>query len=102
MLLFLALVGGLLFFPVQIQDGYTCLFHRLFNYENPVKVDTHHHHNTAVAMQHEESNFLSFYLHRYAFIWWASVALAVVSGYSIWKIQNKITLLHTKEHGGTH
>ncbi|HGY55705.1 MAG TPA: hypothetical protein ENK44_08395 [Caldithrix abyssi] len=101
--LFIALAGGFLFFPVQMKDGYTCLFHRLFNSDDPVKVGENHHHTTSEGTPaHEDSEMLSFYLHRYAFVWWVSVALAVAAGYSIWRIKNKITLIQTKEHGGTH
>ncbi len=100
--LLVALIGGLLFFPVEMKDGYTCLFHRLFNYDDPVKVNKHNHETTTDAMQQEDSAMLSFYLHRYAFIWWASIALAVLSGYSIWKLKNRLILTHTEQHGGTH
>ncbi|HID38076.1 MAG TPA: hypothetical protein EYP36_01000 [Calditrichaeota bacterium] len=98
--LLVSLAGGFLFFPVRIADEYTCLFHRLFNYDDPVKMKEHIHNAAIQVGQHEDLAMLSFYLHRYALIWWANIALAVLSVYSIRKIKNKLTYLHTKENGG--
>ena len=101
LVLLIALAGGGLFFPVQLKDGYTCLFHRLFNADDPVQVEEHDHDNRHNAGHHEDSAMLSFYLHRYAFLWWISVVVAVLSAYSMRKIKDKLILTHNEEQGGT-
>ncbi len=65
------LLATILFFPVNIGQKYTCLFHRLF-------VHSHLHFQSGQELFHH-------YLLPYGLLWWAS--LAIFAGI-VWKLRN--------------
>jgi len=76
-------LGSVLFFPVNIGGRYTCFYHRLFDLpQAPSMVPVADRHKQYFADQEGNSPFsyhqsvlLHNYLHRYAFIWWGSVSI---------------------------
>ena len=89
LILFPGIVGVLFFFPVQMSGRYTCVYHRLFEAENPVTgVNMENNNSTATeepagTHDHSESPFLHRYLHNYAILWWISLLLIVFSIYGL-------------------
>lgn len=94
-LLFLAIIpllgGAVLFFPVKLDNRYTCLYHRIAESGNPV----HHegskpldgrlltgNHNMPHSMMME-----SYYMERFVFIWWLSLLLTFLAIRKILKIE---------------
>ena len=77
-------IGTIIFFPVNINNHYTCLFHRIVD-ENPASPNITLHH-TDNSMHH---SILDIYLEGYAFIWWASI-LALVTGIYLYRNKNKL------------
>jgi len=96
----LGVFGGVLFFPVQLGDDYTCLYHRMV-YEHhpgthhyqtgkttvpalgPSQQDTPAEHQMATEVQMDQhSEPLKFYLRKFAPFWWASLFILFV-GYIV-------------------
>ena len=85
-LLSIGVVGGVLFFPVNFDNQYTCLYHRMFVSEhhydtsnemaNTVNIDGNHHEGEIDEMMHSE--LLDKYVLPFGLIWWISlIALAI-------------------------
>ena len=75
-----ALTGACMFFPLQLEGGSTCLFQYTFN----VEYDTESNHVFKNNMMqnlhsHRAGSGLDVYLRHYAFIWWGSLGLLVLS-----------------------
>ncbi|KAA3616780.1 MAG: hypothetical protein D8M58_17395 [Calditrichaeota bacterium] len=81
-LLVLGTLGGLLFFPVQLSDGYTCFYHRIFDADFPV-LGHEHSDNLASNGDHHGTGMMDVYMGGYAFIWWGSLVLVSFSIYSL-------------------
>ena len=83
-LIIMGCLGTILFFPVNINNHYTCLFHRIID-GNPASPNITLHHKDN-SMHH---SILDIYLEGYAFIWWASI-LALVTGIYYYRTKNKV------------
>jgi len=79
----MAIFGGLLFFPVQFSDGYTCFYHRIFDSDYPVG---DHVHNDGLKGDHHSTGLMDAYVGHYAFFWWGSLALLA---YCIYRLKRK-------------
>ena len=79
--LLLGLFGGLLFFPVQLSDGYTCFYHRIFDNDHPVM--HHAQHQKLLNMHSSGHEFMDRYIHSYAWFWWGSLALLAFTIYRL-------------------
>lgn len=78
LLLAAGIAGAVLFFPVNIQDQYTCLYHRLFSPEHSYT------HSTGVDIsQTQEEDLLRHYLSPFGLLWWGSLLLTALSIYSL-------------------
>ena len=79
-----ALSGACLFFPVQLEGGSTCLFQYVFNMEHDMEKD-HIFSNNMIRNLHTHTagSGLDVYLRHYAFIWWMSLGLFVLSFYHL-------------------
>lgn len=69
------IIGVIFFFPVNLNDKYTCLYHRMF-FEN--HGGEHLQHN-AIAADHGMNSLLQHYIGHYALLWWASIAVFTIS-----------------------
>lgn len=80
LLLAAGIAGAVLFFPVNIQDQYTCLYHRLFS-------PGHSYPHSAGAdidiSQTQQENLLNRYLSPFGLLWWGSLLLTAISIYSL-------------------
>ena len=73
-LISIGIIGTVIFFPVNINDHYTCLFHRL--QDNSITLSEISLHDGGNNMHH---SILEIYLQGYAFLWWTSIALFTIS-----------------------
>ena len=84
MIIILGIIGAITFFPVNINDHYTCLFHRIIdgNFSS-----------TEIGLHQLDKNMhysiMDIYLEGYAFIWWASI-LVLVTGIYLYRNKNKL------------
>ncbi|NIT99579.1 MAG: hypothetical protein GWN01_01125, partial [Nitrosopumilaceae archaeon] len=107
-LLVLGIPGTVVFFPVNIDNRYTCLYHRLFipHHLNPHSSDssianshrqivnpgslTHHRRLTKeeepVEISYDE--IMARYVTPFGFLWWGSLLL-VATGVYVWKKFNR-------------
>ncbi len=69
------ILGGLFFFPFPFSESYTCIYHRVFNADEPVIENSagSHRHLPGTTAHH----LLDSYIKGYAFLWWASLAMVV-------------------------
>ena len=82
----LALVGSIFFFPIRLEGQYTCLYHRMVERDAYAWNALNTHGNTSVLVH--------FYIHHYSLIWWGS--LFVLLGAIYWLTQNKINIKHKR------
>lgn len=95
-LLVIAAFGGLMFFPIQLSDGYTCFYHRIFDPENPVDQHTHEH-SDMLTEDHHSIGLMDVYMDKYAFLWWGSLGLIA---YCIFRLRKEKTVNSTSEFNG--
>ena len=86
-ILLIALLGAIMFFPINIKSGKTCLFHILLagdeeNFPGPVPYVERAH-----IMLHR-------YLAPFGFIWWFSLAMLALSIYHLKKSRIKSKRKH--------
>ena len=79
-IMMLGIAGGLLFFPLQLNDGYTCFYHRFFDSDRPV---IKHAHIITQIQEHHSTEMIDAYISGYAFFWWGSL---VLTGFGIYKL----------------
>lgn len=87
-IIFLAigLLGGLLFFPIQIDETYTCFYHRIFDNDHPA-----HEHKLSQNMQSAHSHgsdLVDIYVSGYGIFWWSSLIVVAYSIYRLRKIKS--------------
>jgi hypothetical protein len=77
----------ILFFPVNIDNCYTCLFHQKFAEKNIVNLGDEPAVNSAEKVNIKNNNrnenvahsqLLHYYLKDYALVWWSSLAILVL------------------------
>ena len=75
-----ALTGACMFFPLQLEGGSTCLFQYIFSVEYDAE-GSHIFTNNMMQNLHNHTagSGLDVYLRHYAFIWWGSLGLFVLS-----------------------
>ncbi len=78
------LIGVFLFFPVNLGDVYTCLFHRIF-FQGVGSNPEFSGFSSASAMV-DHSHLVRKYLMPFGIIWWFSLALV---GWGIFRFRNK-------------
>lgn len=97
-LIFVGVAGTILFFPFNMHQKYTCLYHRLFQANRALR------HNSASENQlvdrparsvenaeHEHSKeVIESYIHHFAFFWWGSFLL-VLGGLYLMKLKRNTT-----------
>ena len=72
-LIVIGLLGTICFFPVSINSTYTCLFHQFF-FDGIRDHSLHVHNSSMEGMQSHDSPLLDYYIIRFAFLWWGSIA----------------------------
>lgn len=77
----LGLFGGLLFFPVQLSDGYTCFYHRIFDNDHPAMF--HAHHAKMQDINAADHQLIDMYINTYAWFWWGSLAMIAFTIYRL-------------------
>ena len=70
----IGLIGSIMFCPVKMESGKTCLFHKILGDE----VDQIPHQISVMEQNHRK---LMQYLHPFGFIWWFSIFLLISSLY---------------------
>lgn len=70
-----ALFGAVVFFPVNIGNTYTCLFHRL------VVGEAAHSLPTAALLDR--------YIVPFGLLWWSSLFLSALTGYTLLKVRKR-------------
>jgi hypothetical protein len=99
-LIFFGVVGSLMFFPIQLDEGYTCLYHQVFDNDHPVWDQQ------GVANQigeHHTTGMINAYISGYAFFWWGSLALIALGVYQLRLFKNtnlKNNSLNKYSNGG--
>lgn len=101
------IAGTILFFPVNIQNQYTCLYHRLIHrysqrerigavpLPNDKSPNVNHNHAETKNASPEELNhdeLIQHYVFSFGLLWWASLLFVGLSLYHFiqWKRQRKI------------
>ncbi|MCK6619719.1 MAG: hypothetical protein HUU32_04545 [Calditrichaceae bacterium] len=72
------IAGAVLFFPVNINNQYTCLYHRLFS---PGHSYTHSTGDDISQTQKED--LLNRYLSPFGLLWWGSLLITALSIYGL-------------------
>ncbi len=97
-------VGGILFFPFNFQNEYTCIFHRFFSpghshslNENAASTDSHgeilaeqanHNHKLPEKMTAGmEEDLVNHYVVPFGLVWWGSLLLIAISLYGLKRIK---------------
>lgn len=78
LLLAAGIAGAVLFFPVNINNKYTCLYHRLFSPGH-----SYPHAAGADISQTQKEDLLHRYLSPFGLLWWGSLLLTALSIYSL-------------------
>ena len=82
MLIIIGAIGTVVFCPIKMQSGGTCLFHRLLGEET--------HYLPDQTSSTEKANLmLRRYLVPFGFAWWISLGLFVLSWYQFKVLGNK-------------
>ena len=74
LLISIGLIGSILFCPINLESGKTCLFHKLSG-SNAVHV-----HDQISALEHNHHKMLQYVL-PFGLIWWFSIFLLTISFY---------------------
>jgi len=69
LLLGIGILGAIFFFPMNINNQYTCLYHRLFSPDH--------------SYAHAYDNIVQHYIASFGFLWWGSLTLIAVSIYAL-------------------
>lgn len=77
-ILLIAIVGTVIFFPLNMKSGKTCLFHRLFGGDEENLPGHVPYAERAHIMLHR-------YLSPFGFIWWLSLAVLALGIYQLKK-----------------
>ena len=72
LLLSFGVLGGIFFFPMNIENQYTCLYHRLFSPEH--------------SYTHSHYDLVSHYVAPFGLLWWGSLFLIAFSVYRLKKL----------------
>ncbi len=103
------MLGAVLFFPLPLENHYTCLYHRLLQSEQRVKAPEDESagqrrqnrpldRDTQDAGVHEHHpQLLNHYLNGYAFLWWTSLLLLAAAFFKLKRMHSTHTF-----NGGTH
>jgi len=92
--------GGILFFPFNFQDEYTCLYHRLYslghsydsngsekNFEGLAEPERHKHHLPGSNAIEMEEDLVNHYVVPFGLMWWSSLLLVAASLYGLKRIK---------------
>jgi hypothetical protein len=90
-LVVIGLLGTVCFFPMDINSTYTCLFHQYF-FDGVHDHSLHVHNSSMEGMQSHNSPLLDYYIIRFGFLWWGSIAVFVLGLYAVRK-KYKVSLL---------
>lgn len=81
----LGIAGIVFFFPMRIEDGYTCLFHFKFAHNSPVEKVFFNGTNGEGESQAVSGMFIKEYIHNWAFLWWLSIIFVGIGSYEYLK-----------------
>jgi hypothetical protein len=85
-LIILGVLGAITFFPINISDHYTCLFHLIIDGNLT---------STEIGLHQIDENMhhsiLDIYLKGYAYFWWTSILILVIG---IYLYRNKKSLIN--------
>lgn len=82
-LLGIGIIGAIFFFPINFDDQYTCLYHRIFAPEHhpsqigqsAVESGSHQH----VGSQNSHSHLVGEYILPFGLIWWMSLMVVALA-----------------------
>jgi len=93
LVLTLATIGSILFFPMRLDKNYTCLYHRLFDTHLNIYESGQQQADVASGadqvQEGDTDKMIRFYLIRYAFFWWLSLGGVFVSVYFLRKYRRE-------------
>lgn len=104
----IGLLGALLFFPMNIRNRYTCLYHRMLFQEattdnSPPAVVLFPHHDSLMANHvHPAGDLVREYVFPFGILWWGSILLLVISFHyyvKLKRISSRAKNNHTKNEG---
>ena len=83
-LLSIGIIGGVFFFPINFDNQYTCLYHRIFAPEHDYHLSNGMANAKAIGGNHREmeieemmhSELVAKYVLPYGLIWWISLMVA--------------------------
>lgn len=78
----------MLFFPVRIEEGYTCLFHLTFAHNNPVETVLFSSMHGETVSEAVGEIFTKEYIHNWAILWWLSIIIICIGSYGFIKKWN--------------
>jgi len=78
LLLGMGILGVVVFFPVNINNQYTCLYHRLFSPEH-----SYPHTSGVNITSIQKEILLNRYLTPFGLLWWGSLLLTALSIYGL-------------------
>ena len=112
LLILIALLGSIFFFPLNLGGKYTCFYHRIFAHSQPVsekKILENHKYGNIILFNsddqslsesennqdhpetsHHDSALLDTYIHQYALLWWSSIGLFILGVYLLSKLTGSV------------
>lgn len=109
------ILGGFFFFPINIANQYTCLYHRIFftelsyNHSNDTSIalpdtstkDSHASHETRnlPAIEAHGEELLRRYVSSYALLWFGSLAIVALCIYGLrrlWVAESQANILRNR------
>lgn len=98
------------FLPLRLAEKYTCLYHQLVDYDKALPPAEDMAKETAPSIGGIQENkeqqawqgriMLDIYLKRYAFIWWASLALTAFCIFCLRRISAQADIKQTRKYNG--
>ncbi|MCK5034232.1 MAG: hypothetical protein KAS18_11375 [Calditrichia bacterium] len=93
-LIIIGAIGLVIFFPVNFNNEYTCLYHRIFYADKHISMKLHHQNSQGYDIEHsfeyygkaEMNTLLKYYIGHYAAFWWTSIVIFSISIVLIKKI----------------
>lgn len=85
-LLSVGITLSVLFLPFIIEDSYCCIYHYIFDYNQPAlsgnSIPANNSiQNNSTSLCHGQSNLLDRYLSNYVLLWWLGITIMGISVY---------------------
>jgi len=80
--LIISMIGGIIFFPLKMDSGDTCLFQKHWGSKSEIVQSSNSDADIARKMT-------EYYINRFALIWWASLIIVIYISVRLKNFQNK-------------